>query len=50
MTDIEKLKIGSKTRSLDVEKVLRFFSDVTKVCLFFLNFVHVDMSPSLLYS
>ncbi|CAN8295817.1 unnamed protein product [Cochlearia groenlandica] len=30
VTDIEKLKIGSKTRSLDVEKVLRFFSDVTK--------------------
>jgi hypothetical protein len=48
VTDIEKLKIGSKTRSLNVEKVLRFFSDVTKVCLFFLN-VHLDMSPSLLY-
>ena len=32
MTDIEKLKIGSKARSLDVAKVLRFFSDVTKVC------------------
>jgi hypothetical protein len=30
VTDIEKLKIGSKTRSLNVEKVLRFFSDVTK--------------------
>ncbi|XP_010501297.1 PREDICTED: protein SPIRRIG-like [Camelina sativa] len=30
VTDIEKLKIGSKTRSLDVEKVLKFFSDVTK--------------------
>lgn len=48
MTDIEKLKIGSKTRSLDVEKVLRFFSDVTKVCLFFLS-VHLDMSRSILY-
>jgi hypothetical protein len=34
VTDIDKLKIGSKTRSLDVEKVLRFFSEVTKVCLF----------------
>jgi hypothetical protein len=33
VTDIDKLKIGSKTRSLDVEKVLRFFSEVTKVCL-----------------
>ena len=34
MTDIEKLKIGSKTRSLDVERILRFFSDVTKVLPF----------------
>jgi hypothetical protein len=33
VTDIDKLKIGSKTRSLDVEKVLRFFSEATKVCL-----------------
>ncbi|KAK9281704.1 hypothetical protein L1049_004608 [Liquidambar formosana] len=30
VTDIEKLKISSKTRSLDVVKVLRFFSEVTK--------------------
>ncbi|KAJ6337049.1 hypothetical protein OIU76_006838 [Salix suchowensis] len=30
VTDIDKLKISSKTRSLDVEKVLRFFSEVTK--------------------
>ncbi|XP_043717443.1 protein SPIRRIG-like isoform X1 [Telopea speciosissima] len=30
VTDIEKLKISSKTRSLDVLKVLKFFSDVTK--------------------
>ncbi|XP_010556770.1 PREDICTED: protein SPIRRIG isoform X2 [Tarenaya hassleriana] len=30
VTDIEKLKISSKTRSLDVGKVLRFFSEVTK--------------------
>ncbi|GLT77089.1 hypothetical protein SLA2020_487070 [Shorea laevis] len=30
VTDIEKLKIGSKTRSLDVSRVLRFFSEVTK--------------------
>ncbi|KAL5863946.1 hypothetical protein ACOSQ3_001460 [Xanthoceras sorbifolium] len=29
VTDVEKLKISSKTRSLDVAKVLRFFSDVT---------------------
>ena len=33
VTDIEKLKIISKTRSLDVAKVLKFFSEVTKVCL-----------------
>ncbi|XP_057996457.1 protein SPIRRIG-like [Hevea brasiliensis] len=30
VTDVEKLKISSKTRSLDVENVLRFFSEVTK--------------------
>ncbi|KAG2260444.1 hypothetical protein Bca52824_079738 [Brassica carinata] len=30
VTDVEKLKIGSETRSLDVERILRFFSDVTK--------------------
>uniref|UniRef100_A0A1J3I2E2 WD repeat and FYVE domain-containing protein 3 n=1 Tax=Noccaea caerulescens TaxID=107243 RepID=A0A1J3I2E2_NOCCA len=30
VTDIDKLKIGSKTRSLDVEILLRFFSNVTK--------------------
>ncbi|XP_010275219.1 PREDICTED: protein SPIRRIG-like isoform X2 [Nelumbo nucifera] len=30
VTDIEKLKISSKTRSLDALKVLRFFSKVTK--------------------
>ncbi|XP_022758291.1 protein SPIRRIG-like isoform X2 [Durio zibethinus] len=30
VTDIEKLKISSKTRSLDVLKVLQFFSEVTK--------------------
>lgn len=30
VTDIEKLKIGSKTRSLNVVKVLNFFSEVTK--------------------
>ncbi|KAF6172754.1 hypothetical protein GIB67_000812 [Kingdonia uniflora] len=30
VTDIEKLKLTSKTRSLDVVKVLRFFSEVTK--------------------
>ncbi|XP_022771167.1 protein SPIRRIG-like isoform X2 [Durio zibethinus] len=30
VTDIEKLKISSKTRSLDVSKVLQFFSEVTK--------------------
>lgn len=33
VADIEKLKISSKTRSLDVVKVLKFFSVVTKVCL-----------------
>ncbi|CAN8311060.1 unnamed protein product [Cochlearia groenlandica] len=30
VTDIEKLKIGSPKKSLDVGKVLRFFSDVSK--------------------
>ncbi|PKI63591.1 protein SPIRRIG [Punica granatum] len=30
VTDIEKLKISSKTRSLDVEHVLKFFSEVTQ--------------------
>ncbi|XP_004495161.1 protein SPIRRIG isoform X1 [Cicer arietinum] len=30
VTDIEKLKISSKTRSLDVVQVLKFFSEVTK--------------------
>jgi hypothetical protein len=33
VTDIEKLKISDKTRSLDVVKVLKFFSEVTNVCL-----------------
>lgn len=33
VTDIEKLKISSKTRSLDVEHVLKFFSEVMQVCL-----------------
>ncbi|CAH2071926.1 unnamed protein product [Thlaspi arvense] len=30
VTDIEKLKISSKTRSLDVEKLIKFFSEVTE--------------------
>ncbi|KAI4349464.1 hypothetical protein L6164_010050 [Bauhinia variegata] len=30
VTDIEKLKISNKTRSLDVAQVLKFFSEVTK--------------------
>ncbi|CAH9093663.1 unnamed protein product [Cuscuta europaea] len=30
VTDIEKLKLSSKTRSLEVEKVLEFFSEITK--------------------
>lgn len=33
VTDIEKLKISSKTRCLDVAKVLNFFSEITKVGL-----------------
>lgn len=33
VTDIDKLKISSKTRSLDVAQVLKFFSEVTKVCV-----------------
>lgn len=43
VTDIEKLKISSKTRSLDVVQVLRFFSDVQKVCI--LMFVWLDLLP-----
>ncbi|KAL7185273.1 hypothetical protein ACSBR2_027243 [Camellia fascicularis] len=31
VTDIEKLKISSKSRSLDVGRVLSFFSEVTKM-------------------
>lgn len=42
VTDIEKLKISSKTRSLDVGKVLRYFSEVTKV-------MRVDLIVVLLY-
>jgi len=40
VTDIEKLKISSKTRSLDAAQVLKFFSEVTKVSLshFFMSF------------
>ncbi|GAB2298246.1 hypothetical protein Dimus_032316 [Dionaea muscipula] len=30
VTDIEKLKIGNRTRSLDVVELLRFFSDASK--------------------
>ncbi|XP_050237389.1 protein SPIRRIG [Mercurialis annua] len=30
VSDIEKLKISNKTRSLDVENVLRFFSEISK--------------------
>ncbi|KAL7225529.1 hypothetical protein ACSBR1_020824 [Camellia fascicularis] len=33
VTDIEKLKISSKSRDLDIGRVLSFFSEVTKVCL-----------------
>lgn len=33
VTDIEKLKISSKTRSLSAVQVLKFFSEVTKVSL-----------------
>lgn len=32
VTDVEKLKISSRSRSLDVGILLRFFSEVTKVC------------------
>ena len=31
VTDIEKLKLSSKTRSLEVRRVLNFFAEVTKV-------------------
>lgn len=31
VTDIEKLKLSSKTRSLEVGRVLNFFSEMTKV-------------------
>lgn len=33
VTDVEKLKISSRTRSLHVVEVLNFFSEVTKVLL-----------------
>lgn len=31
VTDIEKLKLSSKTRSLEVGRVLNLFSEMTKV-------------------
>lgn len=31
VTDIDKLKLSSKTRSLEAEKLLLFFMEVTKV-------------------
>lgn len=40
VTDIEKLKISSKTRSLNVVDILRFFSEVTQVG---------PMDPNLVY-
>jgi len=36
VADVEKLKVSSRKRSLDVEKAIEFFSEVTKVCLSFL--------------
>lgn len=42
VTDIEKLKVSSQTRSLEIERVIGFFSDATEVCLF--SFSHVFMS------
>lgn len=42
VTDIEKLKISSKTRSLDAAEVLRFFTQVTKVCLSYNLSLNVD--------
>lgn len=42
VTDIEKLKLSSKIRSLEVERVLNFFSEVTKVVYFLLiSEIHV---------
>ena len=32
VTDIEKLKISSKRRSLDVVKVLKYFAEFAEVC------------------
>lgn len=32
VTDIEKLKISCKRRSLDVIKVLKYFTEVAEVC------------------
>ena len=31
VTDVDKLKFSSKTRALEAEKVLLFFSEITKV-------------------
>lgn len=43
VTDIERLKMSSKTRSLDVAQVVKFFSETTKVSLvrvyFFIQFL-----------
>lgn len=44
VTDIEKLKISSKMRSLNVVKVLRFFSEVTKVCPLHLKLMFFSVS------
>lgn len=56
VTDIEKLKISSKTRCLDVAKVMKFFSEITKVRLFIigpkkkeLNSISVKLPNSLVY-
>jgi WD repeat and FYVE domain-containing protein 3 len=34
VTDVEKLRIHSKGRSLRVADVIGFFSDITEVCIF----------------
>lgn len=50
VTDIEKLKMSSKTRSLDVEKVLRYFAEVTNVRLLDLNRVlFLSLLPLILF-
>jgi WD repeat and FYVE domain-containing protein 3 len=41
VTDVEKLRIHSKGRSLRVADVFGFFSDITEVCIFIVYIVQI---------